>query len=84
MDKIDSLLISSSAAAVGKSGRNVRKTHWEVAGKLPGQLESELAVGMKAMVTMNIATEADLANRARGKIVDIVLNPIQYLIENLV
>jgi hypothetical protein len=53
-------------------------------GKLPGQFKSELAVGMKAMVTMNIATEADLANRARGKIVDIVLNPIQYLIENLV
>jgi len=60
-------------------------------GKLPGQFKLELAVGMKAMVTMNIATEADLANRARGKIVDIVLNPreldpdsIQYLIENLV
>jgi len=30
---------------------------------------------MKAMVTMNIATEADLANGMRGEIVDIVLDP---------
>jgi len=42
-------------------------------GKLPGQLE--LVVSMKAMVTMNIATEADLENGARGEIVDIVLDP---------
>jgi len=42
-------------------------------GKLPGQLE--LVVGMKAMVTMNIATETDLANGARGEIVNIVLDP---------
>jgi hypothetical protein len=42
-------------------------------GKLAGQLE--LMVSMKAMVTMNIATEADLANGARGEIVNIVLDP---------
>jgi hypothetical protein len=42
-------------------------------GKLPGQLE--LMVSMKAMVTMNIATEADLANGVRGEIVNIVLDP---------
>jgi ATP-dependent exoDNAse (exonuclease V) alpha subunit len=42
-------------------------------GKLPGQLE--LVVGMKAMVTMNIATEADLANGMRGEIINIVLDP---------
>jgi hypothetical protein len=42
-------------------------------GKLPGQLE--LMVCMKAMVTMNIATEADLANGMRGEIIDIVLDP---------
>ena len=42
-------------------------------GKLPGQLE--LTVGMKDMVTMNIATEANPANRARGKIINIVLDP---------
>jgi ATP-dependent exoDNAse (exonuclease V) alpha subunit len=44
-------------------------------GKLPGQLE--LVVGMKAMVTMNIATEADLANGTRGEIIDIVLDPME-------
>jgi hypothetical protein len=42
-------------------------------GKLPGQLE--LTVGMKAMVTLNIATEADLANGVRGEIINIVLDP---------
>ncbi|KAJ6512268.1 hypothetical protein C8R47DRAFT_957912, partial [Mycena vitilis] len=35
----------------------------------------ELAVGMRAMVMMNIATEADLANGTRGEIVDIKLDP---------
>jgi len=35
----------------------------------------ELAIGMKAMVTLNLATEADLANGSRGIINDIVLDP---------
>ncbi|KAJ6486488.1 hypothetical protein C8R47DRAFT_955134, partial [Mycena vitilis] len=35
----------------------------------------ELAIGMRAMVLMNIATEADLANGTRGEIVDIRLDP---------
>ena len=34
----------------------------------------ELAIGMKAMVTTNIAIQADLANRSRGIIADNVLN----------
>ena len=34
----------------------------------------ELAIGMKAMVTTNIATQADLANGSRGIIADIVLD----------
>jgi len=38
--------------------------------KLPGRLE--------LMVTMNIATEADLENGARGEIVDIVLDPREF------
>ncbi|KAJ3574092.1 hypothetical protein NP233_g1995 [Leucocoprinus birnbaumii] len=35
----------------------------------------ELAVGMKAMVLLNIATEVDLANGTRGTIEEIVLDP---------
>lgn len=35
----------------------------------------ELAIGMRAMVIINIATEADLANGTRGVIVDIKLDP---------
>ena len=34
----------------------------------------ELAVGMKVMVTSNIATDLDITNGARGTIVDIILN----------
>jgi ATP-dependent exoDNAse (exonuclease V) alpha subunit len=35
----------------------------------------ELAIGMRAMVLLNIATEADLANGTRGEVVDIKLDP---------
>ncbi|KAF8803428.1 hypothetical protein BYT27DRAFT_7226051 [Phlegmacium glaucopus] len=35
----------------------------------------ELSVGMKAMVTLNIATEADVANGTRGTVHGIVLDP---------
>jgi hypothetical protein len=34
----------------------------------------ELAVGIKVMVTLNLATEADLVNGSRGTIADIVLD----------
>jgi hypothetical protein len=35
----------------------------------------EIAKGMKIMVTLNLATEADLANGSRGTVEDIVLDP---------
>ena len=40
---------------------------------LPNRIE--LAIGMKAMVLLNLATDADLANRSRGIITDIILHP---------
>ena len=39
------------------------------------KMRVELAVGMKAMVVLNIATEADLANGTRGIVRGIVLDP---------
>ncbi|KAJ7080494.1 hypothetical protein C8R43DRAFT_965727 [Mycena crocata] len=42
-------------------------------GKLAERVE--LAVGMRAMILLNIATESDLANGTRGEIVDIYLDP---------
>ena len=39
------------------------------------KMRVELAVGMKAMVVLNIATEADLANGTRGTVQGIVLDP---------
>lgn len=34
----------------------------------------ELAIGMKTMVTMNVETDLDITNGARGTIVDIILD----------
>jgi PIF1-like helicase len=39
------------------------------------KLRVELAIGMKAMVVLNIATEADVANGTRGTVVGFVLDP---------
>ncbi|SJL05067.1 uncharacterized protein ARMOST_08439 [Armillaria ostoyae] len=52
------------------AGLNEKKT-----GKLTDVLE--IAVGMKAMVTLNIATESDLANGTRGTVEEIVLDPCE-------
>jgi ATP-dependent exoDNAse (exonuclease V) alpha subunit len=41
----------------------------------------EFAIGMQVMVTLNIATEANLANGSRGIIQDIILDPREELIE---
>ena len=37
----------------------------------------ELAIGMKVMVTSNIATDLDITNGARGTIADIILDPLE-------
>jgi ATP-dependent exoDNAse (exonuclease V) alpha subunit len=41
-------------------------------GKLPGTIK--MAIGMKAMVLLNISTEAEIANGTRGEIRDIILD----------
>ena len=51
-----------------KGSRDRRHEH----GGLPDEVE--LAIGMEVMVTFNVAMDLDLANGARGHIVDIVLN----------
>jgi hypothetical protein len=42
----------------------------------------ELAIGMKVMVTSNIATDLDITNGARGVITDIILNPEEPPLED--
>ena len=44
----------------------------------------ELGIGMKVMVMLNLATEADLANGSRGTIVDIILDPREDMAMNQV
>jgi len=39
----------------------------------------KIAVGMKVMVTLNLATEVDLANGSRGTIEDIILDPREHV-----
>src|SRR6266542_73479 len=41
-------------------------------GKLPATIH--MAIGMKAMVLLNVATEADIANGTQGEIQDIILD----------
>lgn len=62
------LTMRERVAVIGRmktSGKRKRKD-------LPEQIE--LAIGMKVMVTTNIQTDLDLANGARGEIVDIILH----------
>lgn len=48
----------------------------ELEAKQTGKLKDEiqLAIGMKAMVLLNLATEADIANGTRGEIKEIILD----------
>jgi hypothetical protein len=39
----------------------------------------EFVIGMQVMVTLNVATEADLANGSRGIIHDIILDPREQI-----
>ena len=45
--------------------------------KLPHKVE--LVIGMRAMVMMNISTEADLVNGSQGIVEDIILDPKEKL-----
>ena len=45
----------------------------EKTGHLPNR--TEIAIGMKAMILQNIATDVNLANGSRGIITDIILDP---------
>jgi len=65
----------------GKERRTLTNTERLTIAKMPSketaQLENriELAVGMKVMVTLNMATDIGLTNGSRGTIVDIILDP---------
>lgn len=48
------------------------KVNQKNTGKLPDRVD--MAVGMKAMVLLNLATEAEIANGTRGVIHDIILD----------
>ena len=54
-----------------------RRKEREEKGGLPDVLE--VFVGMKVMVTFNVAVELDVANGSRGEVVDIVLDPREDL-----
>ena len=72
-DEVEALLaktvpvLSSNGVTVG-----VGKSAVDVSGKL--SMSVHMAIGMKAMVLLNVATEADIANGTRGVIQDIILD----------
>jgi len=63
-----------AVAAKPKSGRG--RNRRECAGLAD---KVEIAIGMEVMVTFNVSTDLDVANGARGHIVDIVLDPREEL-----
>lgn len=65
------LTLSERQAIAQKKGSGKRKGRKERGG-LPNIVE--LARGMEVMVTYNVDTDIDVANGARGRIVDIILN----------
>jgi ATP-dependent exoDNAse (exonuclease V) alpha subunit len=64
--------VLSMEAKLAIAGLDDKKT-----GKLPGTVN--MAIGMKAMVLLNIATDADIANGTRGEIQDIILDEREEL-----
>lgn len=74
------LYICPSEDTIGKDRRPVSRSELLAISNLPlkqtGRLSAqiELAIGMRGMVLLNIATESDLANGSRGSVSGIVLD----------
>ena len=63
------VIVARMKTADAKGVKGTKKLHHRV----------EIAIGMKVMVTLNLATEADLANSSRGTIHDIILDPREQI-----
>ena len=63
-----------AVAAKAKTGRG--KNRHDRAGLAD---EVEVAVGMEVMVTFNESTDLDIANGARGHVIEIVLDPQEQI-----
>jgi len=59
--------------SVAAKSNGTRSRNQQQRGGLPNEIE--LAIGMEVMVTFNVSTDLDMANGARGHILDIVLDP---------
>lgn len=76
----NTLFISHAIDLVKESMQEVDEETYDkiqsMSSKQTGKLEEsvELAIGIRAMVVINIATEADIANGTRGIIEDIILD----------
>ena len=68
-DGIDDLSMEAKLAIAEQKDRDT--------GKLPASVH--MAIGMKAMVLLNLATEADIANGTRGEIQDIILDEREWI-----
>ena len=73
-------IISTEDTIKATAGNPDQRTRLTIAGLKDDatrnlKMQIELAVGMKAMVVLNIATEADLANGTRGFVQGFVLDP---------
>lgn len=75
------LYVVDAEDAAGKERRSLTSkeqlivAQMDVADTARLEMQVEMAIGMETMVTLNIATDASLANGSRGIIKDIVLDP---------
>ncbi|RDB25791.1 ATP-dependent DNA helicase RRM3 [Hypsizygus marmoreus] len=80
------LYVSQACDTIGKTGSPTTKAQKLIivgmnekkTGKLSERVQ--LAIGMKAMVLVNIATEAEVVNGTRGVVSDIVLDPREHVL----
>jgi len=68
-------IISAEDTNKDTGGVPDQRTKLAIAGLKNLRMRVEMAVGMKAMVVLNIATEADLANGTRGTVEGFALDP---------
>ena len=70
--------VATHKAVINMESGSKKQRHWK--NDLPDTIQ--IAIGMKVMVTENIETDLDIMNRARGEIVDIILDPDKPPISN--
>jgi hypothetical protein len=69
----EDFILNTGATLTDEMRLEVARLHEKKTKKLNDRIE--MAIGMKAMILVNLSTEGDVANGTRGTITDIILDP---------